>query len=541
MDQELENLNQEIIRNPKNADAYFRRGTAYLKKEEWDEAIADFDTAIKLGSQSTYTYIGRGGIYLRKQEWDKAIEDFDTAIKLNSQNPSAYIGRGHAYFKKEEWSKAIADFDRVINFNIQNFHIYCTRGLAHFSREEWSKAIADFDKAIKLDAQNWFAYIPRGFSHFGKANWSEAFRDFVKAKELGAISSSRTEIYVASQLNDAICNMPNEDKDKIIETYFRLTMTIEKIKEKLFDAAQGTSVAHYTSLDTLKSIFSHGRFRLYNSSYMNDPEEGRVFFEMMKDFEEDLDLDGTFYGEDKDIPYRSPAYIGSFIKLDPSEDKDKLFLWRTYGKHKGEEAAGGCLIFPSARFAKRYLSQVGEMWNSGGMWKLGDIIVHSEGTRNDNQSAYEVVYMDKDKEMSEPLSKELLRNVAQYLKEAKHHIENIVESDETKGRLKKLVRELLDSIRFLFKASHYKEEREVRVLQFRYSEENTERSSDEIKIDIETIPPRFYLETPEGFRCSEVILGPRSQHFQEWKQWIEEQSSPVNVERSKIKYGNPYS
>ena len=85
------------------------------------------------------------------------------------------------------------------------------------------------------------------------------------------------------------------------------------------------------------------------------------------------------------------------------------------------------------------------------------------------------------------------------------------QTDESKQEgLAKLARELLDDIRFLFKADHYKEEQEVRVVEMRYSWKDGTQALDQIQVDTEQIPPRFYLETSKDFRFSEVILGPQS-------------------------------
>ena len=112
---------------------------------------------------------------------------------------------------------------------------------------------------------------------------------------------------------------------------------------------------------------------------------------------------------------------------------------------------------------------------------------------------------------------------------------------EKKERLDELVRNLLDTIRFLFKSRHYKEEQEVRVVQFHgYEENNTRTLNSRIKVDVEQIPPRFYLEAPENFCFHEVLLGPRTQGSREWISWIKEQNMNVQVRQSKIKYGNPY-
>ena len=159
-----------------------------------------------------------------------------------------------------------------------------------------------------------------------------------------------------------------------------------------------------------------------------------------------------------------------------------------------------------------------------------------EGRQPRKPDLYEIVYSEE--ETNQGLSEEL-KKLAESLKQIKEHIEK--EEDVGKKReLKKLARDLLDTIRFLFKARHYRQEKEVRVVQVRYyDEEKTTQGPDDIQVDMEHVPPRFYLETHENFRFSEVILGPNARGIPEWKRWLKKRG--IKAEQSNIPYGKPYS
>ena len=314
-------------------------------------------------------------------------------------------------------------------------------------------------------------------------------------------------------------------KSQLFEIYSSLLNTVSEIKNKLFYAPPKTEyeVAHYTSLHTLKNLSkSNNRFRLYNVDYVNDPEEGQVFFKVMNE-EHQIDIEKLFY-ESEAISYPSPAYIGSFVRLEEeNEQKDKLFLWRTYGKHDNEEAAGVCLIFNNQQCFSRYAT-----------YQFGSMEEHSD-IPQENLDLYKIHYREKrDNELKEELKK-----LGEQLETMKKFIEG-VRAEETKDALRRLVCELLDSIRFLFKESHYREEKEVRVIQLRYGEKD-ESSESKIEVDVENIPPRFYTKAPENFKFSEVILGPRTERYQEWEQWLKaeakKQDRSIEITRSEIKYG----
>ena len=340
--------------------------------------------------------------------------------------------------------------------------------------------------------------------------------------------------YVASQIADIYKGSKKKDKTKAFELYSKLLHSIIKIQLKQFyKPEEGREVAHYTSLHTLKDLANEERFRFYNVAYMNDPEEGSVFFDITK--ESGINVKEVFYEEDEDLPYPSPAYIGSFIMVDSDdqEQRDELFLWRTYGRHKRQEAAGACLIFrhEGTCFAETYEPPARDMQRlqSEPSMVAGDL-KNPEERQQSKPALYKILYMDKEtkKELSEELDElaKSLEQVERYVSKRRVNRRN---------RLKRLARELLDNIRFLFKASHYKEEQEVRVVQFCYYDENMLQEPNGIKVDTEQIPPRFYLDAHDSFRFNEVILGPEAHGVREWTQWLKE--CDIEVKKSKIKYG----
>ena len=448
--------------------------------------------------------------------------------------------------------------DLLTNFAELLFHAF-----ACLEKGNYEQAIADYTKVLELSPQLGddrvigVTYWGRGFAYIKKGDFLNAFRDFVQANDRNRVLKTQMpEIYVADKIADIYKNHTEEDSTSAFELYLRLLQATSNIqKERFYRPAKGKEVAHYTSLHTLETLATNEHFRLYNANYMNDPEEGRVFFEIMNRWTDiDIDIEDSFYRDSK--LHLSPAYIGSFVKVDAQDkEKDKLFLWRTYGKHDEQEAAGTCLIFKheGTVFAENYRQQI------GAMQQLQAKLPMSKGDHQNPEEKqprkpdlYKIVYSDenlsplshvdalrlsrKDYSANRGLSEEL-NKLAESLKQIKKHIKQEKDNDKKK-KLRKLVRDLLDAIRFLFKARHYREEKEVRVVQVRYDEENTTQDEDGIQVDTEQIPPRFYLETDENFRFSEVILGPQTRGVPEWKRWLKERD--IKVDQSEIQYGKPY-
>ena len=561
-DHAIKNYDKAIKLKPDYAEAYIGLGNAYFCKGEPDHAIENYDRAIKLKPDYAEAYIGLGNAYFCKGEPDHAIENYDRAIKLKPDYAEVYTGLGTVYFDKGEYDHAIENYDKAIKLKPDYANTYHYRGMAYFNKGEHNHAIENHDKAIKLNPDYADAYIDRGIAYFEKGRYDCAIADILKADKIDTTLKLRHPfVYLAVRIYNIL--KENENEAKAFELYGKLLSTVMTIQDDLFHKSPKDacleSFAHYTSLNVLKSLISQdsenneGCFRLYNAAYMNDPEEGRVFFKIIKKYGGPKDIKDILYENDED---RSPTYIGSFVKTDKDEeDKDQLFLWRTYGKQDGQEATGSCLIYERICFAERYPSQIGAMQEL----QVMHLEQQREGVRglerrqNAKPPLYSVIYYSMKNQKNRKGNggqggkiKDLPKKLEEKLKELANALNEIVEfikkkeNAKQKNKLKDLACELLDSIRFLFKASHYSEEHEVRIIYTYYDQQDGEQKLNPIKVDTKQMPPRFYLETPKCFSFDEVILGPMVQRVPEWKRWIQQQKTAVEVQKSKIKYGKIY-
>jgi tetratricopeptide (TPR) repeat protein len=61
--------------------------------------------------------VARAGAFDRREKYNEAIEDYDTALRLDPALADAYNARGEVWRKKGNGPKAIADFAAAINLN----------------------------------------------------------------------------------------------------------------------------------------------------------------------------------------------------------------------------------------------------------------------------------------------------------------------------------------------------------------------------------------------------------------------------------------
>ena len=81
-DQLISDFTGDINRNPKDSDAYRRRGNAEYEKEDRDRAMADFNRAMELDPKNHAAYWNRAWVHAEKEEYDAAVKDMQKATQL---------------------------------------------------------------------------------------------------------------------------------------------------------------------------------------------------------------------------------------------------------------------------------------------------------------------------------------------------------------------------------------------------------------------------------------------------------------------------
>ena len=157
---------------------YKERALLAFSENRYEDAIADFDSAIKLAPKNSELYRRRGVAKNEMERYEDAIADFDTAIEINSNDWHAYYLRGKTKNEMERYEDAIADFDTAIEKSPNISFIYYLRGRAKYNLERYEDAIADFDTAIEKSPNISFIYYWRGRAKYNLYEYADAIADY---------------------------------------------------------------------------------------------------------------------------------------------------------------------------------------------------------------------------------------------------------------------------------------------------------------------------------------------------------------------------
>ncbi len=180
----LAELTRRAKANPNSAEAFGRRGAFYLEHGRLTEALADFDTVVRLSPRSSIAYCDRALAQIEAGAYDQAVLDCDQALEINPSRSEAYQYRAQAYLQLQAYDSTIADCDKLLEIDPNSQEAHSARGLAYLNQGHYAKAVADFNFAIRLNPDDDTSYYNRGIAYGGTQDTQAALASFTKAIEL---------------------------------------------------------------------------------------------------------------------------------------------------------------------------------------------------------------------------------------------------------------------------------------------------------------------------------------------------------------------
>jgi tetratricopeptide (TPR) repeat protein len=145
-------FNQALKDDPGSAEALYGLGSAYLQQQKTNEARDCFQKVVKL--HATYpgtlpnAWNNLGILSAREGDYDQAIDDFQSALKIDPQHSIALQNLGSAYRQKKDWPQAKAVLDRALALNSDDPEANYTLGMVYAQQNDAEHAEEYLKKAI---------------------------------------------------------------------------------------------------------------------------------------------------------------------------------------------------------------------------------------------------------------------------------------------------------------------------------------------------------------------------------------------------------
>jgi tetratricopeptide (TPR) repeat protein len=182
-------LVQQIIQNPSSdrlykAAAYILWGYALDSEGKHEEAIAKFQTLIKLDPKGSRAYTGWGDALDSEGKHEEAIAKFQKSIELDPHDGLAYNNWGVVLYSEGKHEEAIAKYQKSIEVDPEHALAYLNWGVVLADEGKRDEAIAKFQKSIEVEPNDAMVYTNWGVVLEGKGKHEEAIAKFQKSIEV---------------------------------------------------------------------------------------------------------------------------------------------------------------------------------------------------------------------------------------------------------------------------------------------------------------------------------------------------------------------
>ncbi|PCJ85935.1 MAG: hypothetical protein COA54_09990 [Thiotrichaceae bacterium] len=198
--------------SPKNTDALYVSGLAYLFTGQFEKSIHHLKRAIKQNPNNAQYIANLGISYLRSDDIDAAITNLKQAIDMQPDYEMARYNIGSAYIKNQQAELAIDHFKSLTELQPENADYLCALADAIRETGQWLHSIKLYKKTLELDTNHCRAHTNMGplMMHLGQF-------DYAVTHCLRAIELRPEQTLARKNLGD--CYVQMELLDDAMEAY----------------------------------------------------------------------------------------------------------------------------------------------------------------------------------------------------------------------------------------------------------------------------------------------------------------------------------
>jgi len=169
---------------PSNWGAYNNRGVSYNNIYKYNEAIADFNMALKLNKNYHVALANRANSYAQMNRLDEAMVDVESSLRMHPNFEWAYAVKGNILTRLGKKAEALEALNTAIDINPSSAESYLNRGYLYEDSKQFELSEKDYQKALDLGIKNKATlYNNLAVLYRRKKEYEKAFEALEKARE----------------------------------------------------------------------------------------------------------------------------------------------------------------------------------------------------------------------------------------------------------------------------------------------------------------------------------------------------------------------
>jgi tetratricopeptide (TPR) repeat protein len=243
-------IRQAIMIDSKNADIFLIAGDLYMMVTDGSNAIKNYNLAQFADPQSPTAAMKIGYVYVKGRALQQAIPNFEEAIRLNANYAPAYRELGQLYWRAGRLEQSKANFKKYLELTAGNIPAKTRYVNSLFYAGDYEEVIKNVEEILAVDKSRGYMNRLAGYSYYEKEN-----PDYGKA--LSYMETLFTSVNPESILQKdhhylaRILVKKNQNYPKVAEELASSKTQLDKEKSRLATATAANKPKYAASVDEL--------------------------------------------------------------------------------------------------------------------------------------------------------------------------------------------------------------------------------------------------------------------------------------------------
>ncbi len=163
-------IRQAITIDSKNAEIYLIAGDIYMMVTDGSNAIKNYNLAQFADPQSPTAAMKIGYVYVKGRALQQAIPNFEEAIRLNANYAPAYRELGQLYWRAGRLEQSKANFKKYLELTAGNIPAKTRYVNSLFYAGDYEEVIKNVEEILAVDKSRGYMNRLAGYSYYEKEN-----------------------------------------------------------------------------------------------------------------------------------------------------------------------------------------------------------------------------------------------------------------------------------------------------------------------------------------------------------------------------------
>ncbi|ULQ60141.1 tetratricopeptide repeat protein [Brucepastera parasyntrophica] len=213
---EFKTVNATAVFSKTIPEKEFRKTIAqlFLKFNQPDEALKEYLLLVKLEPFQAEHYYNAGVLFEQRNNGDQAMAYYKKAVETNPKHADAHAALGLLLFKHNQFNEARQEITTALKLDPKNTRAYFYQGKILRKIHDYANALTSFEKALRDPELKQKALIERGCCYMEANNLEKAIVEFERALSSSQSNSSNETLHARYFL--AACYEKTRDIDKAL-------------------------------------------------------------------------------------------------------------------------------------------------------------------------------------------------------------------------------------------------------------------------------------------------------------------------------------